>query len=592
MAWLSGGIRAWFAWAGLAVCVCCRATLAAAPAADPEVLISQLYRLQITDHARSLQVLAKLNREEGRLTPKQEWQRRYLNAWEAMYQGDYARSEAMLDDIIEHSGNSHLVNHASAMLLSQLTASQHYTEAFELANRIAARLPRVTDAKDRLLLLSNLSQLMGHAGQTDLAVRYAHMAIAAVPAGQSLCYPASILVEGLYYGKKLASGSPELRQAIDDCPADRQPLFNSNLQFMFVEQLLHEGRPRKALAMLERMRPRIEANGYVPARLSMLVDKASALAALGRDADARRLALAVVAAGKPGEIDLWLRQAYEVLYRVDKRGGDAGAALRYYEKYAALDQAYLDDIHARAMAYETVQQHVLAQKLETEKLSRQNAKLRARQALDAETAKANRLQRVLLLVVLCLGALWMLRLKRSQLRFKRLSRLDGLTAIANRQHFMAEAERMLGQLEKRKGAACVVIIDLDHFKRINDTHGHAMGDEALRRMVAACKQYLRDADLFGRLGGEEFGILLADCSREQGRLIAGRIRGAIEDVVVEQGGLAVTITASMGLACTDSSGYELRRLCADADAALYLAKDRGRNCVIADAGGERLAAET
>ncbi len=591
MAWLSGGIRAWFAWAGLAVCVCCRAAFAAAPAADPEVLISQLYRLQVTDHARSLQVLAKLNREEGRLTPAQEWQRRYLNAWEAMYQGDYARSEAMLDDIIEHSGNSHLVNHASAMLLSQLTASQHYTEAFELANRIAARLPRVTDAKDRLLLLSNLSQLMGHAGQTDLAVRYARMAIAAVPAGQSPCYPASILVEALYYGKKLASGSPELRQAIDDCPADRQPLFNSNLQFMFVEQLLHEGRPRKALAMLERMRPRIEANGYVPARLSMLVDEASALAALGRDAAARRLALAVVAAGKPGEIDLWLRQAYEVLYRVDKRGGDAGAALGYYEKYAALDQAYLDDIHARAMAYETVQQHVLAQKLETEKLSRQNAKLRARQALDAETAKANRLQRVLLLVVLCLGALWMLRLKRSQLRFKRLSRLDGLTAIANRQHFMAEAERMLGQLEKRKGAACVVIIDLDHFKRINDTHGHAMGDEALRRMVAACNKHLRDADLFGRLGGEEFGILLADCPREQGRLIAGRIRGAIEDVVVEQGGLAVTITASMGLASTDSSGHELRRLCADADAALYLAKDRGRNCVMADAGVERLAAE-
>jgi diguanylate cyclase (GGDEF)-like protein len=150
---------------------------------------------------------------------------------------------------------------------------------------------------------------------------------------------------------------------------------------------------------------------------------------------------------------------------------------------------------------------------------------------------------------------------------------------------------MLGQLEKRKGAACVVIIDLDHFKRINDTHGHAMGDEALRRMVAACQRYLRDADLFGRLGGEEFGILLADCPREQGRLIAGRIRGAIEDLVVEQGGLAVTITASMGLASTDSSGHELRRLCADADAALYLAKDRGRNCVMADAGGERLAAE-
>ena len=591
MAWLSGGIRTWFAWTGLAGCVCCRVAFAAVPATDPEVLIRQLYQLQVTDHARSLQVLAQLNREAASLTPAQAWQRRYLNAWEAMYQGDYARSEAMLDDIIAHSGDSHLVNHASGMLLSEFTASQHYTEAFELANRIAARLPEVTDGKDRLLLLSSLSQLMAHAGQTELAVRYARMAIAAVPAGPGRCYPASILVEALYNGKRLTSDSPELHQAIDDCPAAQQPLFNSNLQFMFVEQLLREGQPRKALAQLDRMQARVEANGYVPAKLSMLVDRASALAALGQDAAARRLALAVVAAGKPGEIGLWLQQAYEVLYHVEKRRGAAGAALGYYEKYAALDKAYLDDVHARAMAYETVQQHVLAQKLETEKLSRQNAKLRVRQELDAKTAETNRLQRVLLLVLLCLGALWMLRLKRSQLRFRRLSRLDGLTAIANRQHFMVEAGRMLGRLEKRKAAACVVILDLDHFKRINDIHGHAMGDEALRRVVAACRLHLRDVDLFGRLGGEEFGILLAGCTREQGWQLASRIRRAIEDVVVERGGLAVMVTASIGLASSESSGHDLRRLCGEADAALYLAKARGRNCVMADAAAESLAVE-
>jgi diguanylate cyclase (GGDEF)-like protein len=186
----------------------------------------------------------------------------------------------------------------------------------------------------------------------------------------------------------------------------------------------------------------------------------------------------------------------------------------------------------------------------------------------------------------------MLRLKRSQLRFKRLSRLDGLTAIYNRQHFMAEVERMLGQLEKRKGAACMAIIDLDHFKRINDTHGHAMGDEALRRMAAACQRHLRDADLFGRLGGEEFGILLADCPGGQGGLIASRILGAIEqEVVVEHGGLALIVTASIGLASTDSCGYSLQRLCAEADAALYLAKAGGRNCVMVGARAGALAAE-
>ncbi len=587
MAWLSGSTRTRLAWVGLAGCLGWQAGLAAAPVTDPDALIRQIYQLQVTDHPRSLQVLAQLDRQAAGLTPAQQWQRRYLHAWEAMYQGDYARSEAMLGEVIEHSGDEHLVNHASAVLLSQLGAARHYTEAFELANRVAARLPQVTDAKDRRLLLSNLSQVMGSAGQTDLAVHYARLALATVPAGESRCYPASILVEALYYGKRLKSDSPELQQAFDDCPAAKAPLYNTNLQFMLADQLLHEGQPRKVLALLDRIQPSVDANGYVPAKLSALVDRASALAAVGEDDAARRLALAVVAGGKPGDADAWLKDAYEVLYRVEKRQGHAAAALDYHEKFAALDKAYLDDVNARTMAYETVQQHMLAQKLETERLSQQNSELLVQQKLDAKTAEANRLYLALLLLVLGFGALWMFRLKRSQLRFKRLSHLDGLTAISNRQHFMGEAERALRLLEKRKGAACVAIIDLDHFKCINDTHGHAMGDQVLCRMVAACKQHLRAADLFGRLGGEEFGILLVDCTREQGLAIAERIRAAIEAVVMERNGAVVTVSTSIGLAFTDSLGHDLHRLCTEADAALYRAKHDGRNRVAA--GGEDLA---
>ncbi|MBD8879155.1 GGDEF domain-containing protein [Rhodanobacter sp. 7MK24] len=587
MAWLFGSTRTRLAWAALAGCLCWQTGLAVAALANPDALIKQIYALQVTDHARSLQVLAQLNQQAANLTPAQQWQMRYLNAWEVMYQGDYAKSEAMLSDVIERSGNQQLANHASAALLSQLGAARHYTEAFELANRVAARLPQVTDAKDRRLLLSNLSQVMGSAGQTDLAVRYARMAMATVPAGESQCYPTSILVEVLYYGKRLKSDSPELQQAFEACPVTTVSLYNTNLQLILADLLLQEGQPRKVLALIDRIQPRIDTNGYVPARLSALVDRASALAALGEDDAARRLASAVVAEGKSGDIDAWLKEAYEVLYRVEKKQGNAAAALGNYEKFAALDKAYLDDIHARALAYEAVEQHVLAQKLETEKLSQQNADLRTQQQLDAKTAEANRLYLALLLMALGFGALWMFRLKRSQLRFKRLSHLDGLTAIYNRQHFMGEADRALRQSEKRKGAACLAFIDLDHFKRINDSHGHATGDQVLRRVVDACRQHLRTADLFGRLGGEEFGILLVDCSSEQGVAIAERIRATIEATVVELDGVIVTVSTSIGLAFTDGIGHDLHRLCTEADAALYRAKHDGRNCVMT--GVESLA---
>ncbi|MEW9624156.1 GGDEF domain-containing protein [Rhodanobacter geophilus] len=551
--------------------------------ADPDALLKQTWDLQVTDHPRSLQLLAQLNQHAASLTADQQWRLRLLDAWEAEYESDYDRSEALFKDIALHSGNPQLADRASAMLLGQYGITRHYIEAFDLAGRLAARLPQVADVKVRYALLLNLSQAMGLAGQTDLAVRYAHMAMAADSATDSRCYAAAILVDALWNGHRLKPDSPELQQAFEACPAATEPLYSTGIAVALADVYAHGGQPHKALALLDQLQPRVDASGYVSNKLTMLEARAWALAALGEDGSARKAALGIIAAGPSSDFDLWLKDAYEVLYRIEKKQGNAAAALDYHEKFAVLDKAYLDDAHARALAYETVQQHVLAQKLETEQLSRQNAMLRMRQTLDAKTVETNRLYLALLLMALVFAVFWMLRLKRSQLRFKKLSHLDGLTAIYNRQHFMGEAERVLHQLERHKGMACLAFIDLDHFKWINDTHGHAMGDDVLRHVVAICRQHLRPADLFGRLGGEEFGILLAECSREQGSAIAERIRQAVEATRVESDDLTVEVSISVGLSSTDAAGHGLQRLCKEADGALYRAKRSGRNRVAADA---------
>jgi diguanylate cyclase (GGDEF)-like protein len=184
------------------------------------------------------------------------------------------------------------------------------------------------------------------------------------------------------------------------------------------------------------------------------------------------------------------------------------------------------------------------------------------------------------LATLIFIVLWLFRLKRSQLRFKRLSRRDGLTGIFHHQYFVSETDRLLRSLEKKPAHACLISIDLDHFKEVNDTHGHAVGDAVLKHAVTICQRHLRPTDLFGRLGGEEFGILLQECSRSQGLEIADRIRMAIAAANVEMDGHTVSISASVGLASTEAWGYGLQRLCAEADAALYRAKRTGRNRTI------------
>src|SRR5690606_32840524 len=145
------------------------------------------------------------------------------------------------------------------------------------------------------------------------------------------------------------------------------------------------------------------------------------------------------------------------------------------------------------------------------------------------------------------------------------------------QHFVGEAGRALRQMERKPAPACLVALDLDHFKQVNDAYGHAIGDEVLRHAVTVCRQQLRPVDLFGRLGGEEFGILLPDCPLDQGVDIAHRIRRALAESPMTKGAAVVEISASVGLACTDTCGYELQRLYAEADAALYRAKRAGRN---------------
>lgn len=578
MSWRSGLWR-WVAGAGLAACLCASLAHADTTAADPNAYLKETQALATTDHPLFLQRLAQLNREASGLTPSQSWYLRYSNAWEAAHEGDYAKSEAMYQDIALHSGDPSLADRASASRLSQLSILRRYAEVFELANRLAARLPGITDASVRYALLLNLAQTMGLAGQTDLAVRYAQMAMVADPSPSHRCYTAGILAEALLNGGTLKPDSPELQQAFDACPATTQPLYNTGLTLNLVSLYARGGQPRKALALLDQVQHRVDTSRYVSNKLAAGQERAWALAALGMDAAARESALAVVADGSAVGFDL--KDVYEVLYRIEKKQGNAVAALDYHEKYAVLDKAYLDDVNARSLAYQTVQQRVLAQKLETEKLSRQNTALRMQQALAAKSVEASRLYIVLLLLVLAFGALAMVRLRRSQSRFRRMARLDGLTGTLNHQHFMSAAASELARLEKRAMMACLVYLDLDFFKGINDAHGHAVGDEVLRSVAASCRRQLRTTDLFGRLGGEEFGILLPDCLRERALEIAERIRQAIAATVVTKGATLVMVSASVGMAFTDASGYNLRQLCADADAALYRAKDGGRNRLVA-----------
>jgi diguanylate cyclase (GGDEF)-like protein len=575
--------RPWSVLAAMAGSVFALSAHAISPAPDATVLLEQTESLRTTDHPQFLRLLAMLHQQASSMSDHQKWQLRYLDAWQASFQGDYTSADPLLQDVISQSADPVLVAKASAVLMDDMRNSRRYESAFELANQLVANLPKIQDKLARYMVLSYISQLLREAGQYDLAANYARDMAQALPPGESLCQPLTLLLAALHASHKLTPSSVELQQGIEACQAARQPLFTGVIELMKGDLYLDENQPAKTIALLNEITPGIRTSGF---HLTMLhVDELLARAywKLGDDGDARKAALVVLTISEPGEVNESLRNAYQMLYLIEKKHGHAVAALSYYERYAEQNAVYLNDVSARALAYDVAQQHMLAQKIETEKLSKQNAMLRLQQALAAKTIETGRLYIVLLLMLLTSAVFWLFRIKRSQLRFKHQARLDGLTGILNHQHFISEAQHALEALERKQSAGCLVFIDLDYFKQINDTHGHAIGDAVLRHTVALCKQTLRANDLFGRLGGEEFAILLLACSQEHGLAIANCIRLAIEATPPHIDGHTITFSASIGLASTQTSGYGLQRLCREADAALYRAKRFGRNRVVSDA---------
>jgi GGDEF domain-containing protein len=201
-----------------------------------------------------------------------------------------------------------------------------------------------------------------------------------------------------------------------------------------------------------------------------------------------------------------------VLYKVAQLESEYKAALEYHERYAAADKGYLGDTGARALAYEMVKQQVLDKKLQIEALKGSNRVLQLEKEVAAKSEETERLYVLLLASVLGFIVLWGYRTKRSQLRFQKLSRRDGLTGILNRQHFMDEAKAILQECKDSGREICLLLIDLDNFKAVNDSHGHVAGDVVLQCTTAVLQVNMRAMDIFGRVGGEEFGVLLPDCA--------------------------------------------------------------------------------
>ena len=273
-------------------------------------------------------------------------------------------------------------------------------------------------------------------------------------------------------------------------------------------------------------------------------------------------------------------QLHQAKARTLEASGQPAPALAEYKLYLALHEEV-----TRQRADQQAQ--MLREQFDTDRSNMENARLKTEQALTDHQVEA--LQRVrgwqrtamgLLAILLGLFALLVIRQLRKLRGWKRMASLDALTGVANRrgiEHFMAAAMR---QAKARHEPLAVLALDIDHFKHLNDSFGHAAGDRVLQHVARTCAEALRDADLLGRIGGEEFLVVLPGNTLDQAADVAERLRVRVESLAPDDLPTGLRTTISIGVAQMSPQDTIVAELLLRADEALYRAKAEGRNRVV------------
>lgn len=561
----------------LAVFLCLSLAAANGPAQDTQdsaALLERADRIKTSSHAEFAQILQSLEQRATELPAQQREHVHYLRGWQEAYLGNYERALAVLKSFVATATDPALEFRARATMVNVLAIARRYQEAFSELNDMLEGLHRVSDEGAREQGLTVAALLYGDVGQHDLSLMYSEKVIEANVDGRGLCRGSQLKMRALYESTPQAVRptklEPEIQRGIEACVAIGELTYANVIRGYLARLRMERGELQQALDLLTTHYDEVTHSQY-----PRLISQYDVLIAqihwqLKDSVLARQFALRAVEGAVKNEFTEPLVAAYRLLYAIDKARGLEQSALEYHEKYMAADKGYLDDIGARQLAYERVQHEVAANKLQIESLKLQRE-------LDAKEIENVRLYVALLIVILGFIAFWAYRTKRSQLHFMNLSRRDGLTGIINRPHFMELAASTLENCRKLKQDCAIVLCDLDHFKQINDRYGHAEGDNVLKRMVAACQSHMRAADIFARVGGEEFCILLPACGVDDARERAEELRKAIADISSQT---RATISASLGVTGTAISSYDLQQLLAHADTALYQAKRSGRDRVI------------
>jgi diguanylate cyclase (GGDEF)-like protein len=567
-------LLSWLIFAGL-----CLALAPGNAATSVAALLSEAETVRSSDPERFQRLLGQLEAAEGKATAPQRDQIAYLQAYQQSYVGNYDVAIPALRRLATGASTLETRFRAGALMVNSYAVTRQFAEGLRQLEQTLELAEQIKDPDLRMHGFGVASVMYNEIGEYHLGLQYAERILATPAKGRARCFAGQFRVEALWRLKRLPSDDALVRDAIQNCVSENEAVLANLLRATLARKWAAQGQGGKAIALLDEYLPEVESTRY--ARLIGEVHSllAELMLARGELAEADLHARAAISHGPSMPHSQPLVAAYKTLYEIANRRGKASEALSYYRRYAEADRAYLNDVKTRELAYQFVRQETAQKTQQIELLNRQNQVLQLQQRVAKQNAQNTRLVVLLLLLLLAALGYWASWIRRRQQSLRRFAETDALTEVSNRHHFTRCAEQVLAQCAKNREQVALVMFDLDRFKEINDTYGHATGDWVLREVAENCRGFCRAIDYIGRLGGEEFAFLLRGCDLVAATRLAEDCRLRLTRIDTRPSGHTFTVTASFGVSATASSGYGLDVLISHADRMLYRAKREGRNQV-------------
>ncbi|TDK28394.1 diguanylate cyclase [Luteimonas aestuarii] len=567
--------------------------LSAAPASADDALesaIAEVERLAVTAHWRESNAgIEALHPRRGAMSDHQRHRIDYVASRNRALAGDHLGALEDLGRLLQQAVEPDLHVRAYTTAISVAANVEDWPLAFRWLGQALERMPEASaPAASRVHGVA--SYLLVLAGESNIARFHATRALAMAEAEGAIRETCLALSEmGLVedHAGNYREAERWRRRQIDACGKAGDPVFTAIGHYGVGKMLNRQGRHAEALVQTRRALEVHGKSGYLSGTWGARMVVAESLIASGGDLDeAGHLLAGALDYYREEGIHFAIAEAEEHMARLAEARDDLPEAVRYYQLAMASQAAAERDVRERRVAY-------LQLEFDTRVKEQQIALLEAEAEVAALQASATRRRQWLLAAgmggLLATALLLTGLLRRSFLERKRYrwqSEHDSLTGLYNYQQLRKLGEQAFQQARTRAAAFTAIVADIDRFKDVNDRHGHAAGDEALRSLGGWITGVVGDAGIAGRSGGDEFSILLeADAAAAE--VLLQRLRDRVEPITVF--GQTVHFSISAGTCQSNGDIDSLEELIHEADQALYRAKQQGRDRVVHASGEPRAA---